>query len=464
LFFGAWDDVMGSQLWVSDGTEDGTRIPTVIDPGGGTFYIEGGAILFPWGDQVVFSANDGVHGFEPWHSDGSEAGTVLLKDVHPDLPGSYAGEVVPWNGGLLFSADDGEHGQELWTTDGTPENTSLLVDINPGPDFGEPAYLTRLGNEVFFAAITSGNGSELFKTDGTAPGTVMVRDLVVGSGSSWPAHLVAAGTNLFFTAGVDLNDVELYRSDGTESGTFRVKDINPGPDGSGPSGLVALGDRVFFSADDGKHGREPWVSDGTADGTIMLADLVTGPGGSMTVYDRAVAAMPGGPVVFPAYTIDQGYELWATDGTPAGTRRITEIGPGILGCNPDRLKVIGSRLYFAAADSVAGLEPWALDLTDVDADGVLDIMDDCANTVAGAEVDPFGCPLPIPGDFDRDGDVGTDDLAAFVDCAAGPAAPLEAGCEAADLDGDADGDAADFARFQRCFSGDNLPATPGCAD
>jgi ELWxxDGT repeat protein len=35
------------------------------------------------GSLTYFIANDGFHGFELWRSDGTEAGTLLVKDVIP---------------------------------------------------------------------------------------------------------------------------------------------------------------------------------------------------------------------------------------------------------------------------------------------------------------------------------------------------------------------------------------------
>ena len=72
-------------------------------------------------------------------------------------------------------------------------------------------------------------------------------------------------------------------------------------------------------------------------------------------------------------------------------------------------------------------------------------------------------PPPIPGDFDVDGDVDDDDLAAFESCASAPGVPRAAGCENRDFDTDSDVDQTDFAAFQRCYSGENVAPNPNCA-
>jgi hypothetical protein len=101
---------------------------------------------------------------------------------------------------------------------------------------------------------------------------------------------------------------------------------------------------------------------------------------------------------------------------------------------------------------------------DADNDRIIDACDACPNTVLGTPVDVQGCPVPIPGDFDRDGAVGPNDFDHFAGCVLGPSvAQLDPLCASADLDHDSDVDQRDFGIFQKCYRGANLPANPACA-
>lgn len=89
-------------LWVTDGTPDGT---TLVDD---IRAIEPRAV----GDRLVFGADDG-DGLEPWVSDGTPDGTLMLADIHP-YHGSDPYGFTTRSSGVVFVADDGTHGPEPW--------------------------------------------------------------------------------------------------------------------------------------------------------------------------------------------------------------------------------------------------------------------------------------------------------------------------------------------------------------
>ncbi len=105
------------------------------------------------------------------------------------------------------------------------------------------------------------------------------------------------------------------------------------------------------------------------------------------------------------------------------------------------------------------------DQQDADADSMGDTCDACPTNAVGAAVDASGCPLPIPGDYDHDGDVDQEDFGSLQLCIAGPAIPIsDPSCRRADLDADNDVDSFDVAEFIACFEGAGVAANPACGN
>ena len=109
-------------------------------------------------------------------------------------------------------------GEELWVTDGTTAGTRMVKDLVPAPTSSSPADFVEFAGALFFSADDGRSGRELWRSDGTRPGTARVKDLAVGAASSSPNQLMVAGGALYFVA----NSLELWSTDGTEAGTKLV--------------------------------------------------------------------------------------------------------------------------------------------------------------------------------------------------------------------------------------------------
>lgn len=262
------------ELAVSDGSASGTFVPRPL-AAGGPYRPRS---LLGVGDRLFFTAETHSAGRELWVSDGTLEGTRLVREIHPGAAGfdPDAVEMAALGPRAVFAANDGEHGVELWVSDGTREGTHLLRDIHPGLPASEPRSLTTVGDRAFFAARDADHGDELWVTDGTPAGTARVRDIRPGPDSSVPRRLRAVDGLLYFAARGDELGVEPWVSDGTAPGTVAVADVHPGALSSSPEEFTVAAERLFFSAHAPESGRELWVMDLAAGGAESVADLAIG--------------------------------------------------------------------------------------------------------------------------------------------------------------------------------------------
>jgi ELWxxDGT repeat protein len=386
--FPANNGTTGDEPWVTDGTPDGTRLLRDINPGRGSNpdFSPGGTHI--GGGRALFSADDGVHGVEPWVTDGTPQGTRLLLDIRTGDAGSPSFGTFAFadlgGGRVLFRANDGTQGQEAWVTDGTPEGTRLLRDINPGPDDSTPVVSPYLpsdalaGGQVVFSVTDGTNGREPWVTDGTPEGTRMVRDINPGPDDSGPSFAFPTGAvpldggRIVFTANDGAHGIEPWVTDGTPESTRLLSDVKPGLESStffgNPDVYSIDGKLAFFAVDDGVHGEEPWVTDGTPEGTQLLLDINPGAADSSGFFGSNFHDVGNGLALFSAFDPEHGIELWVTDGRTEGTRLI-DINPGPESSNPalsfllDAGNLGGGRVLFVAEDETHGREPWVTDGT-----------------------------------------------------------------------------------------------------
>jgi ELWxxDGT repeat protein len=358
VFFEAQDQTHGTELWKTDGTAPGTKLVKDIWPGsssGSPMDIT----AVPERHIVVFIAFDPTHGYELWKSNGTAAGTTMIRDIDPGnangLNPTAAEKPVDVGGEVYFEAFESIHGSELWKTDGTSAGTKIVKNIAPGAENSEPKNFIDLNGTLLFMANDNTHGDELWRSDGTAAGTTMVKDINPGFYDGGFSEPTKVGNKVFFGASdsgmAAGHGGELYRTNGNPGGTFRVADINPGPGNSSPDQLAAVNGELFFTANNATDGSELWKSNGTSAGTIEVKNI-DGTSGSSYPTDIVNA---GGIAVF---TASESTEPWESNGTDPGTMKIANIAPGNQSSVPQGETVVNGKVFFSASDGSTGDELW----------------------------------------------------------------------------------------------------------
>ena len=258
-----------AELWRTDGTPAGT-FPLLTLRGQVEGRVPQTAVL---GGRTYFLANARSAGPELWVTDGTAAGTApVLPDLENPGPRNLT-DLVAFRGELYFAADIAQvsgglvsgtppHSRGLWRSDGTAAGTILLKELDLPGSLDDPraTQLTPAGDRLFFRVGDGPGRVELWKTDGTPGGTARVEEILPAPAFTNVIDLTAAGDELYFTASDGVHGNELWRSDGTSAGTFLVRDIRPGLSSSYPQALTAAEGNLFFNANDGEHGRELWAA------------------------------------------------------------------------------------------------------------------------------------------------------------------------------------------------------------
>ena len=357
------------ELWKSDGSAEGTANVATFSLGLLSSCSLDDYYYFAHTEQLFFfSAYSEEYGQELWRSDGTSAGTFMLKDIVPGKEDSWPQYMGVMDAQLFFLAYDERYGAELWVSDGTSEGTKLFGEVGCHwytPYFKAVApHFTQVGDTLFFCAYQEETGVELWKTDGTAAGTSLVKDIIPERDPFFPRDLTNVNGTLFFIARQDYLDKMLWVSDGSPEGTHMVeancphysrpihlnrnattlngafyrgmdelyrldpientfdlvKDLRP-DSGSRPHCLATIGDKIFFRAYLPETGHEPFVSDGTAEGTKLLKDILPGSGDGINIKhdDTLYRFWPFGDRA--VFTANDGTEtgLWCSDGTEEGT-------------------------------------------------------------------------------------------------------------------------------------------------
>lgn len=388
LLFVGQTTANGKELWSTDGTTDGSFLVKDI----GAYYNVMSYSAFNFNNskdargsfgildnsKMIFAAtDDGFAVPRPWVTDGTTAGTFKLS-----IPGTTllnARWFKEFNGKLYFISNTNTNGFEIWSSDGTIAGTSMLKDINPGTGHAfnlnwDPCFFV-FNNKLFFKADDGSHGIELWSTDGTAVGTNMVLDINTTSGADINTTsafkvvnyidqpFIKAGNYFYFaayTADIAIGGFTvLYKSDGTAAGTSVVP---AGPLQAGLPGSYMLNPRsltwfqnhlYFFAQAQGGvlyTGNGLWKLNPT---TALHENIhqVVGMGDNGLSDNTPLNSMRefNGKLYFMGVVSLDKIHLWSTDGTSTGTQKIFQIIPNLDSFVPNeyfRSIAYNNKLYF----------------------------------------------------------------------------------------------------------------------
>jgi ELWxxDGT repeat protein len=347
LFFSTYVSGGDRALWASDGTVAGTRRLAAVGPDA--------AVV--WGDDLFFSVDRLGAGRELWTSDGTPAGTRKLLDTCTGPSCSFYGELAVAGGHLYFKRVVAGQGQELWRTDGTAAGAELVRDVCPGSCSSAPLFLVPVGNRLLFSADDGVHARELWATDDASGETVLLADAttVTLGGAANPRVQAVVGGRAWFAVNADPGDLPLWVTDGTPAGTRPAPELFPHGAGVPVAAMTPLRNLLVFVVDAGSTDNEVWALVPGIGAPQLLADglgdVVLGPGPASQLFFLEARPLVEG---------HRRWNLWSSDGTAGGTRRVAE---DLRLAEPWRLATHGGAVVFAADDGVYGFEPWFSDGT-----------------------------------------------------------------------------------------------------
>jgi ELWxxDGT repeat protein len=365
---------------------------TTEDDRSGTFK----STLVIIGDNMFFTAKSTANGDELYVTDGTLEGTKLVKDINPGSGDASPRYLVALNDKLYFQADNGTDGVELWESDGTEAGTKMVANIYAGAESSAPDMLTVLDGKILFRATTVASAADgkkwLHIYDPETEVASLVSEIQARSEGDAviPRIQVDNKHKVAYFIGEPVGEnQEVYKTDGTPAGTGKIMDVTPEALGSSNIQWVYVHDdsvvvwrqktpRKYAGADSANYvqhlSEQIWISGGTEATTRLLShfDKNVDIDGNGVNTQFAFPVSWKGKLYFRADNGVNGVELCVSDLTTEGTVQVQDLNPGVDASWPEDFAVYKGYLCFDAnaGNGNEGAEIRYLD----DADNTIKLM------------------------------------------------------------------------------------------
>ena len=365
---------------------------TTEDDRSGTFK----STLVIIGDNMFFTAKSTANGDELYVTDGTPEGTKMVMDINPGSGDASPRYLVSLNDKLYFQADNGTNGVELWESDGTEAGTKMVADIYAGGESSAPDMLTVLDGKILFRATTVASAADgkkwLHIYDPETQTESLVSDIQARSEGDAiiPRIQVDNKHKVAYFIGEPVGEnQEVFKTDGTPAGTGKIMDVTPEALGSSNIQWIYVHDdsvvvwrqktpRKYAGADSVNYvqhlSEQIWISGGTAATTRLLShfDKNVDIDGNGVNTQFAFPVSWKGKLYFRADNGVNGVELCVSDLTTEGTVQVQDLNPGTNASWPEDYAVYKGYLCFDA-DAGAGNEGAEIRYLD-DADNTIKLM------------------------------------------------------------------------------------------
>jgi ELWxxDGT repeat protein len=162
---------------------------------------------------------------------------------------------------------------------------------------------------------------------------------------------VMGDSTIYLLGAVETDVRHLLSSNGTANSLKKIKVVNTGNEfnSSRSTYMTVAGNKVYFfwKPDGGIY--TLWASDGTEKGTLSVSTALETPYFIDLRQIRAIMPV-GNQLFFRGEDKTNGVELWISNGTKAGTKRLTDIASSNLSSFTSNITPFNGRVYFLASD------------------------------------------------------------------------------------------------------------------